>query len=45
MITRHEEDIQKYENMLENAVSGKPKDSAEILNLRKIELELAKQKE
>ena len=42
MIIRQEEDLKKYEIELEHEISDKPKDSSEMLNLKKIEESLAK---
>eukprot|EP00828_Plagiopyla_frontata_P041928 TRINITY_DN6129_c0_g1_i12.p2 TRINITY_DN6129_c0_g1~~TRINITY_DN6129_c0_g1_i12.p2 ORF type:complete len:210 (+),score=56.44 TRINITY_DN6129_c0_g1_i12:148-777(+) len=44
-ITRQEEELQKFEEELEESLPQKPKDSAELLNHRKIEEQLAKQKD
>lgn len=45
MIQRHQEELEKFMEELENALPLKPKDSSELINLRKIEELLAKQEE
>ena len=45
MIKRHQEELAKYEDDLNKSIPTKPKDSAELLNLRKIEESLARQQE
>ena len=45
MINKHQQELVKFLDELENSISTKPKDSTELLNLRKIEESLAKQKE
>ena len=45
MIQRHHEEMGQFLEELEMSITTKPKDSAEILNLRKIQQTLAKQKE
>lgn len=45
LIERHDSMLAEYEEMLHKEVPDKPKHSAEILNLKRIETELAKQKE
>ena len=44
-IKRHEEEHKTYEEELEKSIAAKPKDSTELLNLRTIEAQLAKQQE
>jgi len=45
MIQRHHEEMGQFLEELEMSITTKPKDSAEILNLRKIQQTLAKQKD
>ena len=45
MIKRHQEELAKFEDELNKSIPTKPKDSAELLNLRKIEESLARQQE
>lgn len=45
MIQRHQDEMRKFLEELEMSLPVKPKDSAELLNLRKIQQTLAKQKE
>lgn len=45
VIKKHKEDLMKFEQELSIEIPAKPKDSSELLNLRKIEQQLAKQKE
>lgn len=44
MINKHMEAYEKYKESLENEMPKKPKDSAELLNLKKREENLVKQK-
>ena len=43
MIQRHQMESQKFLEELEKSIPVKPKDSAELLNLRKIQESLARQ--
>ncbi len=43
MIQRHQMESQKFLEELEKSIPVKPKDSAELLNLRKIQENLARQ--
>lgn len=45
MLQRHQEEMAKFIEELDQALPVKPKDSAELLNLRKIEESLARQEE
>ena len=45
MMIRHQEEMRKFLEELEMSIPTKPRDSAEILNLRKIQQTLAKQKD
>lgn len=45
MIQRQQEELAKFLEDLDNALPVKPKDTAELLNLRKIEQLLAQQEE
>eukprot|EP01017_Pseudomicrothorax_dubius_P038211 TRINITY_DN5696_c0_g1_i3.p1 TRINITY_DN5696_c0_g1~~TRINITY_DN5696_c0_g1_i3.p1 ORF type:complete len:257 (-),score=97.21 TRINITY_DN5696_c0_g1_i3:129-899(-) len=45
MTSRHQEELAKFEEELNNSLATKPKDSAELLNLRKIEENMARQKD
>jgi len=45
MIYRHQEEMTKFIEELDMSIPTKPRDSAEILNLRKMQQILAKQKE
>jgi len=44
LIDRQKEEFSKVQDELEKAIPFKPKDSSEVLNLKKIEEHLAKQK-
>lgn len=43
LIEKHQADLEKFLEELDKSVPFKPKDSAELLNLRKIQESLAKQ--
>ena len=45
MINKHQQELTKFLDELENLLPVKPKDSAEMLNLRRIQESLARQKE
>lgn len=45
MMLRHQEEMRKFLEELEMSIPTKPRDSAEILNLRRIQQTLAKQKD
>mmetsp|Transcript_25347 Transcript_25347/g.22386 ORF Transcript_25347/g.22386 Transcript_25347/m.22386 type:complete len:292 (+) Transcript_25347:23-898(+) len=45
MIQRHQEEMKKFLEELEMTISTRPRDSAELLNMRRIQENLAKQKE
>ena len=45
LIAKHQEDLKKFLEELEMSIPTRPKDSAELLNLRKIQETLAKAKE
>ena len=45
MMIKHNQELVKFLEELENSLSTKSKDSAELLNLRRIQESLAKQKE
>ena len=44
-ILRHQEEMERFLEELERAIPKKPKDSTELLNLKKIQLSLAKKTE
>lgn len=43
ILQRHDEELRQFQDELENSIPVKPKDSAELLSLRKTEEQLAKQ--
>lgn len=45
MVSRHQEEIVKFEEELQKSLPQRPKDSSEVLNLKKIEDNLARQQE
>jgi hypothetical protein len=42
---RHQDEVVKFEEELQKALPARPKDSSDVLNLKKIEENLARQKE
>jgi hypothetical protein len=45
LVAKHQEDLPKFLEDLDNQIPVKPKESAQLLNLRKIQENLARQKE
>ncbi|EGR29465.1 oxygen-independent coproporphyrinogen iii family protein, putative [Ichthyophthirius multifiliis] len=44
-LQRHQEELEKFQEEIEQSISQKPKDTPELLNLRKMEEQLARQQE